>query len=374
MRSLLEDIEEDVAADKNDISLSEDDSGGKIDEEDILSLEEIRTLIIDASNRIRDRAMFAVMFDLGLRIGAVCSLRVRDFDYEEGDSVAEITLNDDAFGQKGSGGRTHIATYSAGYIRNYLRTEHPRPDDPDAPLFHKIGRHYDSSDPNDDGSINPTIFRRRMKRLAEGTDIDPEKLHPHNMKHAAVTIWALRGMSDREIEYRAGWARESGQLKRYEHLTGDDINAQILDTFGVERAERGGRTVAPIDNCPNCGMAVDSGMRYCPQCGQQIDISVLPNWFETLREELGDEHDAIERLLDAPSSIPDDPQDLPVRYLNIHEETLERVLGGSGFVTVEEAPQVDVPRENADSVVNSPRGQATGLPASTTRFAPTSSR
>lgn len=352
VRSLLEDIEGDVAADKDDISLSKDDSGGKIDEEDILSLEEVRLLINEASNRVRDKAMFSVMIDLGLRIGAVCSLRVRDFEFEEGDSVAEVTLNDDALGQKGSGGRTHVVTYSAGYIRNYLRTEHPRPDEADAPLFHKIGRHYDADDLNDDGSISPTIFRRRMKRLAKDTDIDPEKLHPHNMKHAAVTIWALRGMSDREIEYRAGWARESGQLKRYEHLTGDDINAQILDTFGVERAEGDGRTVAPIDNCPNCGMAVDGGMRYCPQCGQQIDISVLPDWFETLREELGDEHDAVEHLLDAPSSIPDEPQNLPQRYLNIHQETLERVIGGIRSVKAEEMAHYDLPRENADGVVH----------------------
>ena len=352
VRSLLEDIEEDVSADKDDISLSKDDSGGKIDEKDILSLEEVRVLITEASNRIRDQAMFAVMIDLGLRIGAVCALRVRDFDHEEGDSVAEVTLNDDALGQKGSGGRTHVATYSAGYVRNYLRTEHPRPDDPDAPLFHKIGRHYDSSDSNDDGSISPTIFRRRMKRLAEGTDIDPAKLHPHNMKHAAVTIWALRGMSDREIEYRAGWARESGQLKRYEHLTGDDINSQILDTIGVERAEGGGKTVAPIDNCPNCGMTVDSGMRYCPQCGQQIDISVLPDWFEALREELGDEHGAVEQLLDSPSSIPNDPQDLPRRYLDTHQGTLERFLGSIELVKPDERAHVDVPRESADGVVH----------------------
>jgi integrase len=199
IRSLLEDIEGDVIANKDDITLSKDDSGGKIDEEDIPSLDEVRTLINEASNRVRDQAMFAVLIDLGLRVSALCRLRVRDFEHKDGDSVGELTVNDDALGQKGAGGRTHVSTFSSGYIRNYLRTEHPRLREADAPLFHKIGRHYDPDDPNDDGSISPAIFRRRMKRDAKNTDIDPDKLHPHNMKHAAVTIWALRGMSDREI-------------------------------------------------------------------------------------------------------------------------------------------------------------------------------
>lgn len=354
VRSFLEEIKDDVSASKDDINLAKDDSGGKISEDDILSINEVRILIQEASNRVRDQAMFSVLIDLGLRVSAVCSLRVGDFEYEEGDSVAEVTLNSDALGQKGSGGRTHVATFSAGYIRSYLRSEHPRPDNGNAPLFHKIGRHYSPDDPTDDGSISPPIFRRRMKRLARDTDIDKSKLHPHNMKHAAVTIWALRGMSDREIEYRAGWARESGQLKRYEHLTGDDINNQILETFGVERAESDPVIVAPIDNCPNCKMSIDTGMRYCPQCGQQVEQDTAPEWYEILVEELGNDDELVESLRENPSMVSSDPADLPQTILDSHQETIERVLGQSityGLGPLHNYLEKTVPAEDGDGEV-----------------------
>lgn len=363
VRSFLGEVEDDVPADQDDISLATDDSGGKIDEDDILSPEEVRILIDEASNRIRDQAMFAVLIDLGLRVAALCSLRVKDFEFEDGDSVGEITLNDEALGQKGSGGRTHVATISSGYIRSYLRSEHPRPDDDDAPLFHKVGRHYREDDPDDDGSITPAIFRRRMRRLARGTDIDPEKLHPHNMKHAAVTIWALRGMSDREIEYRAGWARESGQLKRYEHLTGDDVNSQILDTLGIEHENDESRSVAPIKACPNCNVSIDTGMRYCPQCGQQLDIEMRPSWFVSYLEEHGESDELAETLLGSPSQIASSPEDLPESLRTRHQDKIEAVVGyslsSSVAPTDADTVPIELPRaddETEETMVSVPIG------------------
>lgn len=362
IRSFLDIVGDEAATDKDDINLAKDDSGGKIDEDDILSPEEVRVLIDEASNRIRDQAMFATLIDLGLRIAALCSLRVKDFDFDDGDVVGEITLNDEALGQKGSEGRTHVATLSSGYIRSYLRSEHPRPDDPDAPLFHKIGRHYDPDDPDDDGSITPAIFRRRMRRLARDTDIDREKLHPHNMKHAAVTIWALRGMSDREIEYRAGWARESGQLKRYEHLTGDDVNSQILDTLGIEHENESSRSVAPIENCPNCNVSVDTGMRFCPQCGQQLDIEMRPEWFVEYLEEYGEDDPLAEALLESPSQITSEPENLPETLRSRHQDKIESVVGYSLFSTPSptdaETVPIELPRvdDGEETLVSVPFG------------------
>lgn len=350
IRSFLGEVEEDVATDKGDISLAKDDSGGEIDPDDILSVEETRILIYEASNRIRDQAMFAVLIDLGLRIAALCSLRVKDFEYKEGDTVGEITLNEEALGQKGSGGRTHVATISSGFIRSYLRSEHPRPDEPDAPLFHKIGEHYDPSDPDDDGSISPAIFRRRMRRLARSTDIDESKLHPHNLKHAAVTIWALRGMSDREIEHRAGWARESGQLKRYEHLKEEELNNQVLETLGIERKEGPVQMISPIEACPNCNVSVDTGMRFCPQCGQQIDIEMRPEWFELYLDEYGEEDEFTATLLDSPSKIVSEPEDLPASLRGPHQDKIEKVVGYSlmGYASPSDSDTVPIPLPWAD--------------------------
>ncbi|MCL9815298.1 site-specific integrase [Natranaeroarchaeum aerophilus] len=328
IRSLLEEVEDDVPTNKDDISLASDDSGGKITEDDVLTPAETRILIQEASNRLRDKAMFALAIDCGLRVAALCSLRIQDFDFTDGDPVGELSLNEDALGQKGSEGRTQVVTFAAGFITNYLRNEHPRPDVDDAPLFHKIGDHWDTDDPNDDGSIAPVIFRRRMKRLAKNTDIDPEKLHPHNLKHAAVTIWAIRGMSTREIEHRAGWARESGQLDRYEHIGDDDVNNQILETFGIDTEDGKGASVEPIEACPQCGVSVDTAINYCPTCGQKLSQIANPDWFEDYEDEWG-EDGLIAALQASPSKITTDPADLPQELRLHYQDRIEQVIGES---------------------------------------------
>lgn len=328
IRSLLDEVEDDVPTNKDDISLATDDSGGKIEKDDVLTPAETRVLIQEASNRLRDKAMFALAIDCGLRVAALCSLRVQDFDHEEGDPIGELSLNEDALGQKGSEGRTQVVTFAAGFLNNYLRNEHPRQDVDDAPLFHKIGEHWDADDPADDGSIAPVIFRRRMKRLAEKTDIDPEKVHPHNLKHAAVTIWAIRGMSTREIEHRAGWARESGQLDRYEHISDEDVNNQILDTFGIDIEDDKGARVEPIEACPQCGVSVDTAINYCPNCGQKLMQTANPDWFEDYQDEWG-EDGLIAALQASPSKITSDPADLPQALLNHYQDRVEQVVGES---------------------------------------------
>jgi len=188
-----------------------------------------------------------------------------------------------------------------------------------------------------------------MKRLARDYDIEESKLHPHNLKHAAVTIWALRGLSDREIEYRAGWARESGQLKRYEHLTGEDVNSQILDTFGIEADNDESRTIAPIENCPNCNLSVDTGMRYCPQCGQQLEQQVFPDWFNEYLDVHGEDDSLAEALLDSPSNIAQDPADLPEFLKSRHQDKIENVVGYTlNYMTPPADESVEIPIERAD--------------------------
>jgi RNA polymerase subunit RPABC4/transcription elongation factor Spt4 len=189
-----------------------------------------------------------------------------------------------------------------------------------------------------------------MRRLAAETDIPERKLHPHNMKHSAVTIWALRGMSDREIEYRAGWARESGQLKRYEHLTGEDINNQILDTFGIEH-EDSTTAIAPIESCPNCSVSIDTGMRFCPQCGQQIEAEMRPDWFEEYIDVYSEEDELAVKLLDSPSHIASKPEDLPESLLSQYQDKIENVVGYSlmGTPTPTDTDTVPVSLPYSDS-------------------------
>lgn len=313
--------------DRDAISLTETSSGeGQITKEDVLSRDQITTLIEDASRNERDRMMFGLLADLGLRIGALCSLRVGDFVYDETSGLGEIRLNENAEGTKGAEGRTQVTTWSTPYIKRYLDSDHPRPEDDDAPLLHK--HKWNNGDRDDDGSFTPPVVRRRIKRVAEDTDIPDDQLNPHNFRHTAVTLWALRGLSDREIEHRAGWARESGQLDRYEHLTDDDINDEILDKFGISRSDE---AIPEVESCPQCGISVEPAMSYCGNCGQQLTSEHdYPDWLDDYRSVFGKDDELYQHLRDNPHELSRDVQDLPQRIYSSLVENVQEEIESAG--------------------------------------------
>ncbi|WP_394742986.1 tyrosine-type recombinase/integrase [Natronococcus roseus] len=326
------------------ITLHKDDSGGKITEEDVFDREQVRLMIEECARNERDRVLFGLLLDMGLRIGAICSLRRGDYRYQQDEGIGILSINDEAEGTKGADGPTHVTTWSTPYLQRYINGDHPRPDDPGAPLLHK--QNWDEENEDDDGSMQPPVVRRRLRRItADYDEIPDEKINPHTFRHTAITRWAQRGLSDREIVHRAGWTRESRQLDRYEHLTDKDINNEILRRHGIEPAEK---AIPLLDDCPQCGISIEPIMSFCANCGQNLDIvRDKPHWFEDLRDAVGEDDPIIQWLIENPHHLRDEVYDLPhsvyhrvencvSRYF---EETEQSVIGESfidGTVTSEQ--------------------------------------
>lgn len=252
---------------RGSIRLSDRDEK-KITPDDILSREQIEKLIQDCCRTSRDRAIVAMLADTGLRIAQLLSLRVSDLEIREDGGGGYFQANPDAVGLKGDDKRKPI-TWSAAHIESYLYDEHPRPEESAAPLFHKSKGW--SKGENDDGSMTPALVRQRLERLVEGSDTElhSEDVHPHIFRHTAITIWARQGFTDREIKHRAGWSRDSNMLERYEHITEDEINKQVLKKYGFEvKNEAIGEP--ELNRCPRCSAPVNGAANYCPRCSAQL--------------------------------------------------------------------------------------------------------
>ena len=249
------------------IRLSDKDEK-KITPDDILTREQIETLIQDCCRTARDRAVVAMLADTGLRIAQLLSLRVKDVEFRDSGGGGFFQANPDATGLKGDDKRKPL-TWSAAHVEAYLYDEHPRPDDDEAPLFHKS---EGWSTGEDDGSMTPALVRQRLERLVENgdTDLAPEDVHPHVFRHTAVTIWARQGFTDREIKHRAGWSRDSDMLDRYEHITEDEINKQVLKKYGFEVADED-IGEPELDRCPRCSAPLHGAANYCPRCSAQLN-------------------------------------------------------------------------------------------------------
>jgi len=351
VRAVIRDLQDETkmdwgfTANPEYITLPSANTESPITEDDVFSREQVRVMVEECARNERDRMLFGLLLDLGLRVGAICTLRIQDYSYDEEAGHGTIRLNAEAGGTKGAEGNTQVTTWATPYIERYLSGDHPRPNDDDAPLLHK--QTWDEDDPDDDGSFTPPVVRRRIRRITEDYDeIPDEKCNPHTFRHTAVTMWAKRGLSDREIVHRAGWSRESGQLDRYEHLGDKDINDEILRGHGIEPEDDAPPLLA---DCPQCGASVEPVMTYCARCGQNLDIiREHPQWFRDIRAALGDEDDLVEYFLEHPHQIKEDQHDLPVRLhsrlqrrLQEHvDETGDAVVGESfidGRATEEEA-------------------------------------
>lgn len=324
----------DFTADPEYITITKDDSGGKITEDDVFDREQVRLMVEEVARNERDRVMFGLLLDLGLRIAGVCSLRVDDYSYDEEQGIGKLQLNPRATGTKGAEDRVQVVTWSTPYIQRYLRGDHPRPDDKGAPLLHKTKGW--KNDPEDDGSMSPPVFRRRLRRItADYDEIPDDMVNPHAFRHTAVTLWAKRGMSDREIEHRAGWARESGQLDRYEHLSDDDVNDDILRSHGIEPESR---AIPELDFCPQCAVQIEPVMTYCANCGQRLDIvREKPQWFQDLRENLGDDDSLVEYFLENQHQLKESVEDLPQRLYSRLQMRGKMHMGESDEATIGES-------------------------------------
>ena len=297
----------DKADGAEDIEYAQDDSGGKVSKEDIVTKPEYQELI-QSTERDRDKAIISILYDTGMRISAVCSLQVKHFEYYQEDGYGDLYVNDEAVGLKNLNEELEKlpVTISVAHINNYLNGEHPRPNDEKAPLIHKIEREYDETDEEDDGSVSPSQYRKRLKRLAKEAGIEPHKVKPHNWRHSAISRWAMQDYSRRIIRKRAGWSEGTDQFKRYEHLAEEDLHTQFLKNEGIDVEEETNEEITfALENCPQCNASVEESYNHCPQCGLQLDDSP-PEWLQRFLEDADEDDPLAKEWEETPFNVPHD--------------------------------------------------------------------
>jgi len=235
-----------------------------VDPDELLTDEEIDELL-DACSNPRDKAMIALLADAGLRIGAVASLRIRDLDLTG--QAGYVSINENA-NVKGASGTIPI-TWSEGYVAGYLNV-HPRRDDPNAALIHKSRAWHGEDD--GDGAMTYQYLSGRVKMVADEAGIDRDRVNTHNFRKSAISRWIREGMSEQAIKHRACWDVDTDQIKVYSGVKDEELNAQILDHYGIETDEAAVSRPS-LDRCPRCSAALQPGHRFCPGCAAPLSQS-----------------------------------------------------------------------------------------------------
>ena len=257
---------DDVGIDPEQIKLFQPEHDG-VDPADMLTRDEIHA-IRDAATCSRNRALFDFLLYTGQRNTATRTLRIKDLDLEKG----RFRLNPDATGLKHAekNGKWRDLLLSATTLKQYLDTEHPAPDDPEAYVF--VARPSDRLDPRtmlDPTTIGGIIGRMVDNAAEEYPELKSKPTHPHALRHNFVTIALRRGMDESAIKHQIGHAPDSSVMEStYAHLKDSDHIKEAREAFDLEVQEQESELTPHV--CPRCGDNPPDNAKLCPWCGLEF--------------------------------------------------------------------------------------------------------
>lgn len=186
----------------------------------VLTTDEVQA-ILDACTRLRDRFLFATLYDTGIRIGEALGLRHEDVAAAEREVTVRRRTNDNGARTKSPASRT--IPVSAELIRLYADYLHEEVQDLDSDyVFVNLwGRPYGHA------LAYPAVYDL-VRRLRRRTGID---FDPHWWRHTVATRWLRDGVPVETVSKLLGHADLSTTLDVYGHLTVEDAR-RVLEAAG----------------------------------------------------------------------------------------------------------------------------------------------
>jgi site-specific recombinase XerD len=186
----------------------------------VLTADEVQT-ILDACGRLRDRLLFAVLYDTGMRIGEALGLRHEDIAAAEREIRVLARHNDN--GARSKSASTRTIPVSAELVRLYADYLHEEYGDLDSDyVFVNLwGR------PHGHPLAYPAVYDL-VRRLRRQTSIE---FDPHWYRHTAATRMLRDGVPVEIVSAVLGHASVTTTVAVYGHLSSEDAR-RVLEAAG----------------------------------------------------------------------------------------------------------------------------------------------
>ena len=221
--------------------------------EALLSAEEIKSLLAGCRS-VRDRAIIAVLYESGARVGEVARLRWRDVVFD--DYGIGVHLHDTKENQMRYARCTWAREMLAAWKNIY-----PAELTPEAWVFLSSRKE----------AMNYAQIRQRVKMAAERAGLE-KRVHLHLFRKSRATHLIQQNYQESVIK-KMLWGNLGTQMFRtYVVLGESDIDAEILGHAGIDRREAAPDPLAPIP-CPHCHTICAPTSRFCSSCGQALSAN-----------------------------------------------------------------------------------------------------
>jgi len=216
--------------------------------EELLIEEEVLKLI-DSAKSPRDKALIALMWDVGARIGEIANIKIKNLTFDE--YGMSVLLN----GKTGS--RRVRAVWSIQYIMSWLEM-HPDKKNNNSMLWVN----------SENKTISYQAVRKQLIRITNRAEIN-KKITPHLFRHSRATFLA-RHLTEAEMNIYFGWVQGSDMAATYVHLSGRDVDKSILKAHGITVEEDNNKP--QVQQCPRCKAVNGPEALFCFKCGAAMTL------------------------------------------------------------------------------------------------------
>jgi site-specific recombinase XerD len=226
----------------------------RIKKAELLSEEEVHKLL-EAAPHAREKALIALLWDTGARIGEIGGMTLKHVSFEDNATYVDLV------GKTGS--RTCMSIEATPFLVRWLDA-HPLKDKPNAPLW--LGREGEP--------LGYAALAKVIRRVFERAEIK-KHFNPHLFRHSRATWCAEQGWSTYEMCKHFGWELDSGMPAVYISLVDKDVHNKMRESYGIQtdRAEK--IEARKPQNCPRCTIMNEAKAQFCYKCGMALDTRAM---------------------------------------------------------------------------------------------------
>jgi hypothetical protein len=228
----------------------------------------------------RDKAYHMIARDTSTRPHEILYLKVKSVIWNktpDGKIYANVLVN----GKTGC--RSLLLTDSIPYLKDYLNTEHPMPNNIESPLICPTGKSLGRRPTGSVLSQTYSNYKRKVFPKILNNDIPEEDKHklqnlltkpwnPYVRRHSSLTQKS-KILKESTLRMYAGWAPNSRMPQKYVHYFGDEANQDLLVAYGILRKDETADTTLKSKYCPNCNSSNQPEQHYCMSCGFVLTLT-----------------------------------------------------------------------------------------------------
>jgi site-specific recombinase XerD len=221
--------------------------------EELLTESDVKKMI-EATDLIRNKAIIALLYEGGLRIGELASLKMKNVQFDDHGAVIKV---------RGKTGERRVRIVSSASLLATWMEVHPGRDDKEASLWVNLSTNYKKE------GITYQGISQNLKRIAKKAGIK-KRITPHVFRHSRATHLASK-LTEAEMNVYFGWVQGSDMPATYVHLSGRDVDDKILQIHGLKPKDMDKKNELNPIECPRCKYINSPVHRYCGRCGTVLD-------------------------------------------------------------------------------------------------------